>query len=131
MAISFDAALGKAPQILALREKRSEVLAANMANADTPNFKARDLDFSRVLKATTPEPTLLAHTNAAHFATEQPFLGAQLKYRNPNQVSLDGNTVEEHIEQAKYAENALQYQTSLQWISGDFKGLTSAFTGQV
>lgn len=131
MGINFDAALGKSPKILALREKRSEILAANLANSDTPNFKARDLDFSRVLNKTMPEPTVLAHTHPAHFATEQPFLGAQLKYRNPNQVSLDGNTVEEHIEQAKYAENALQYQTSLQWIGGDFKDLTSAFTGQV
>jgi len=131
MAISFDAALGKSPQILALREKRSEVLAANMANADTPNFKARDLDFSRVLKKSMPETPMLAHTQPGHFAAEQPFLGAQLKYRNPNQVSLDGNTVEEHIEQAKYAENALQYQTSLEWLSGHFKGLTTAFTGQV
>lgn len=131
MAISFDAALGKSPQLLALREKRSEILAANMANADTPNFKARDLDFSRVLKATTPEPTLLAHTQPGHFAPEQPFMGAQLKYRNPNQVSLDGNTVEEHIEQAKYAENAMQYQTTLQWIGGSFNELKTAFTGQV
>ncbi len=131
MAINFDAALGNGPKLLALREKRSEVLAANLANADTPNFKARDLDFSRILKKTMPQPTLLAHTQPGHFAPEQPFFGAQLKYRNPNQVSLDGNTVEEHIEQAKYAENSLQYQTTLQWLSGEFKGLTSAFTGQV
>lgn len=131
MAISFDAALGNSPKLLALREKRSEVLAANLANADTPNFKARDLDFSRVLKKSMPQPTLLAHTQPGHFAPEQPFLGAQLKYRNPNQVSLDGNTVEEHIEQAKYAENSMQYQTTLQWLGGEFKDLTSAFTGQV
>jgi flagellar basal-body rod protein FlgB len=130
MAINFEAALGKTPTILALREKRSEILAANLANADTPNFKARDLDFSRVLSKTMPEPTVLAHTHAAHFATEQPFLGAQLKYRTPNQVSLDGNTVEEHIEQAKYAENATQYQASLQFLGGSFNELKSAFSGQ-
>ena len=130
MGINFDAALGKTPQLLALREKRSEILAANLANADTPNFKARDLDFARVLQKTMPEPTVLAHTNSAHFSTEQPFLGAQLKYRNPNQVSLDGNTVEEHIEQAKYAENATQYEASLQFLGGRFNELRSAFTGQ-
>lgn len=61
---------------------------------------------------------MFAHTHAAHFSVEQPFLGAQLKYRIPNQVSLDGNTVEEHIEQAKYAENATQYQATLQFLSG-------------
>ena len=131
MAISFDAALGNRPTVLALREKRGEILAANLANADTPNFKARDLDFSRVLKKSMPEPTVLAHTQTGHFAPEMPFLGAQLKYRNPNQVSLDGNTVEEHIEQAKYAENSLQYQASLQWLGGAFNDLRSAFTGQV
>ena len=130
MAISFDAALGSSPKILALREKRGEILAANLANADTPNYKARDLDFSSVLKKSMPQPTILEHTNAAHFATETPFLGAQLKYRNPSQVSLDGHTVEEHIEQAKYAENSLQYQASLQWLGGSFNELKSAFTGQ-
>jgi flagellar basal-body rod protein FlgB len=131
MSISFDAMLGNRPQLLALREKRSEILAANLANADTPHFKARDLDFSRVFKSTMPQPTLIAHTQAGHFAPEQPFFGAQLKYRNPNQVSLDGNTVEEHIEQAKFAENALQYQASLQFLGGSFNELRSAFTGQV
>ncbi|GDX85238.1 flagellar basal body rod protein FlgB [Methylococcaceae bacterium] len=130
MGINFDTALGKSPQLLALREKRSEVLAANLANADTPNFKARDLDFSRVLQKTMPEPVMFAHTHAAHFSVEQPFLGAQLKYRIPNQVSLDGNTVEEHIEQAKYAENATQYQATLQFLSGSFNDLRSAFSGQ-
>jgi flagellar basal-body rod protein FlgB len=131
MAISFDAALGKSAQLLALREKRSEILAANLANADTPNFKARELDFSQVLKKTTPEPVSIAHTQPGHFAPEQPFLGAQLKYRTPNQVSLDGNTVEEHIEQAKYAENAMQYQASLQFVGGTFNQIKSAFTGQI
>jgi flagellar basal-body rod protein FlgB len=131
MAISFNAALGSSPMMLALREKRGEILAANMANADTPNFKARDLDFSTALKQATTEQTLLAHTQAGHFAPEMPFLGARLKYRNPNQVSLDGNTVEEHIEQAKFAENSLQYQASLQFIGGKFNELRSALTGQV
>jgi flagellar basal-body rod protein FlgB len=131
MSISFNTLLGSDAKLLALREKRGEILAANMANADTPNFKARDLDFSTALKQATTNQTLLAHTQVGHFAPEMPFLGASLKYRNPNQVSLDGNTVEEHVEQAKFAENSVQYQFLLQSIGGDFKEVREALTGQI
>lgn len=130
MTISFDKALGIGPQALALREKRGEVLAANLANADTPNFKARDLDFQSILKKTLPPSPALERTQAAHFGSEQMFLGGKLMYRNPNQASLDGNTVETYVEQAKYAENALQYQFSLQSVSGDFAELKSAIKGE-
>jgi flagellar basal-body rod protein FlgB len=130
MAINFDNALGIHPQALALREQRSEVLAANLANADTPNYKARDLDFKSVLKQSMPAEKTVERTQAGHFAPQQQLLGAQLMYRNPNQVSLDGNTVESHVEQAKYAENAVQYQASLQFISNKFSGLMMALRGQ-
>lgn len=130
MTINFDNALGIHPQALALREKRGEILAANLANADTPNFKARDLDFQSILKKTLPASPTLERTEAKHFVQEQMILGGKLMYRNPNQVSLDGNTVESHIEQAKYAENAVQYQASLQFISNKFAGLMSAVKGE-
>jgi flagellar basal-body rod protein FlgB len=130
MTINFDNALGIHPQALALREHRSEVLAGNLANADTPNYKARDLDFKSVLKQTMPIGKPMERTQAGHFAPQQQSLGAQLMYRNPNQVSLDGNTVESHVEQAKYAENAVQYQASLQFISNKFSGLMMALRGQ-
>ena len=61
---------------------------------------------------------------------QQTLLGAQLLYRNPQQASLDGNTVEEHIEQAKYAQNAVQYQASLQFINNKFAGLRTAIRGE-
>lgn len=129
MAINFDTALGIHPQALAMREKRSELLAANLANADTPGYKARDLDFKSVLKQnmTLIEPMERTHTK--HFATHQ-LLESHAMYRNPNQVSLDGNTVEANVEQAKYAENAVQYQASLQFISNKFSGLIMALRGQ-
>ncbi|MDO9104270.1 MAG: flagellar basal body rod protein FlgB [Methylovulum sp.] len=130
MAINFDKALGIHPQALALREKRSEVLAANLANADTPSFKARDLDFTSVLKKTMPQDVSMERTQTGHLASERQLLGANLMYRNPYQVSLDGNTVESHIEQAKYAENAVQYQASLQFVSNKFAGLMTALRGQ-
>jgi flagellar basal-body rod protein FlgB len=113
-----------------LREKRSEILAANLANADTPGYKARDMDFSSVFKQVMPENPVMERTHEGHFAPQQALLGGSLLYRNPNQVSLDGNTVEAHIEQAKYAENAVQYQASLEFINERFAGLMSALKGQ-
>jgi flagellar basal-body rod protein FlgB len=134
MTINFDKALGIHQQALALREKRSEVLASNLVNADTPGYKARDLDFQSVLKQslqqTPPSGQRLERTQAGHLAPRQEVLGAQLMYRNPNQASLDGNTVESHIEQAKYAENAVQYQASLRFLSNKFAGLMSALRGE-
>ena len=131
MAINFHAALGNVPQILAFREKRGEVLAANLANADTPNFKARDLDFKSVLKQTVASGVTMERTHSGHITPPQQHLfGANLMYRNPNQVSLDGNTVESHVEQAKYAENAVQYQASLSFLSGDFSDMRIALRGQ-
>ena len=129
MAINFDKALGIHPQALAIRERRSEVLAANLANADTPGYKARDLDFKSILKQNLPEAATMERTQAGHFAPQQ-LLEARALYRNPNQVSLDGNTVEANVEQAKYAENAVQYQASLEFISNKFSGLMMALRGQ-
>lgn len=130
MAINFDKALGIHPQALALRERRAEVLAANLVNADTPGYKARDMDFQSVLKQTMPSGPAMEHTQPGHFAPGRQLLGAQLLYRNPNQVSLDGNTVEAHVEQAKYAENAVQYQASLEFINKKFAGLMMALRGE-
>ncbi|NOT84990.1 MAG: flagellar basal body rod protein FlgB [Methylococcaceae bacterium] len=130
MAINFDKALGVHAQALVLREKRSELLAANMANADTPGFKARDLDFQSVLKQTLSSNVSLGKTQTGHLAPATEMLGGTLKYRNPNQASLDGNTVEAQVEQAKYAENNVQYQASLQFLKGEFSGLMTAIRGQ-
>lgn len=131
MAINFDNALGIHPQALALREKRSEILASNLANADTPDYKARDLDFKTVFQQTLAgEASELKRSQQGHLTNRNSILGADLLYRNPQQASLDGNTVETHIEQAKYAENAVQYQASLQFINGKFSGLMSAIRGE-
>ena len=128
MAINFDKALGIHPQALSMRERRSEVLAANLANADTPGYKARDLDFKSLLKQNIQSAQTMERTQAGHFALQQS-LESRAMYRNPSQVSLDGNTVEANVEQAKYAENAVQYQASLQFVSNDFSGLMMALRG--
>lgn len=130
MAINFDKALGIHPQALALREKRSEVLASNLANADTPNYKARDLNFSSILKKAMPDQLPIERTQASHVAPGELLFGADLMFRNPNQASLDGNTVEAHIEQSKYAENAVQYQASLRFLNGKISGLMTAIRGE-
>ena len=129
MAINFDKALGIHPQALAMRERRGEVLAANLANADTPGYKARDMDFKSILKQNIPLAQTMERTQAGHFESQQ-LLESRVMYRNPSQVSLDGNTVEANVEQAKYAENAVQYQASLQFISSKFSGLMMALRGQ-
>ena len=130
MAINFDKALGIHPKALVLRERRSEILAANLANADTPGFKARDLDFRSLLQETHPSDVFLGKTQTNHLTIGRQQLEGQLKYRNPHQASLDGNTVEGHIEQAMYGENALQYQTSLRFINGKISAMLSAIRGE-
>lgn len=130
MAINFDNALGIYPQTLTLREKRAEVLAANLANADTPGYKARDMDFQSALDKSMPVQPDLERTQEGHISANDRLLGATMMYRNPHQPSLDGNTVEMHIEHAKYSENALQYQASLTFINGRFSGLMTAIRGE-
>ncbi|MDT4330234.1 flagellar basal body rod protein FlgB [Methylomonas sp. MED-D] len=131
MSINFDRALGVHPQALTLREKRSEILAANLANADTPDYKARDLDFKSVFQQSLADASGdLRRTHQGHMTGPNALLGAELLYRTPYQASLDGNTVETNIEQAKYAENAVQYQASLRFVSDDFAGLVRAIKGE-
>ncbi len=132
MAINFDAALGVHDDALALRARRAEVLANNIANADTPNYKARDLDFAAVLAGQTGEYELpIARTENAH-QTEflEPDMAADLLFRTPHQPSVDGNTVELQEEMARYSDNAIRYQASFQFLNSKFKGLTSAIKGE-
>jgi len=130
MAINFDTALGIHPHALALREKRGEILAANMANADTPDYKARDLDFKSILNQAVASTDNPQRTHVKHMGGLDELMGGHLLYRNPLHPSLDGNTVESQIEQAKYAENAVQYQASLQFVNDDLAGLRAAIRGE-
>lgn len=135
MPITIDSALGNHPQALTLRSQRAEVLAANLANADTPNYKARDIDFKSVLS--TAQNSLssagaalpLAADNAAHIQPLASQSQAELLYRNPSQPSVDGNTVDSQVEYTEFARNALQYQASLTFLSGNIKMLLTAIRG--
>ncbi|MEE9100813.1 flagellar basal body rod protein FlgB [Pseudomonas sp. QE6] len=135
MSISFDKALGIHQQALSFRSQRAEVLANNLANADTPNYKARDLDFASVLAAQSDKlknGTFNAtRTNAHHIAAEGFGMGEDaLKYRTPFQPSMDQNTVDEQIEQSNYAENSVQFQASFTFLNNKFKGLMNALRGE-
>lgn len=118
-------------QALLLRGQRTGVLASNLANADTPNFKARDLDFAAALRsAGTDAEVAMVRTSTMHLATSGYLSGGELKYRIPLQPSLDGNTVEAPVEQAAFADNAVRYQASLMFINRRIASLESALTGQ-
>jgi flagellar basal-body rod protein FlgB len=122
----MESILGIHEPALTFRAHRMEVLAANLANADTPHYKARDVEFSSLLDTSAVS---LRTTNARHIET--PPRGAQneLKYRIPHQPSLDGNTVESDLELARYAENAVSYQASLLFASSRISTLRTALSG--
>lgn len=133
--IGFDAALGVHPAALKLRAQRMEVLANNIANADTPNYKARDIDFRTVLAERLNESGAadapLARTHGRHLGTTGSApLEESLQYRNPLLPSLDGNTVDGNMEKTAFADNTLQLQASLRFLDGRFKGLMTAIKGE-
>jgi flagellar basal-body rod protein FlgB len=128
----FDNIFGIHEQALLLHGQRIGILAANLANADTPNYKARDIDFAAVLGSTDAQmPLTVSVTHAAHIAPPEAELpSGELKYRNPYQASLDGNTVEMPVEQAAFSENNVRYQASLQFINSQIADLRYAIAGQ-
>ena len=134
MPISFEKAFSIHDDALILRARRSSILASNIANADTPNYKARDIDFKSVLrsvdKPVSGDRLLLAGTHRRHMAGSASGGDSSPQYRNPLHASLDGNTVDSHVEQAKFAENALQYQTSYTFLNGRIQGMINAIRGE-
>ena len=136
MAISFSQALGIHEPALQLRSRRAEVLANNLANADTPGFKARDMDFKAELNrhsrgAGNELNVSLSKTQSGHLDGGGMAGGdVTLGFRGPHQRSVDGNTVEDQVEHAAFMKNALDFQASFMMLNKKFKGLSSAITGQ-
>lgn len=137
MSISFEKAVGSAERALIYRSQRAELLSNNIANADTPNFKSRDLDFNTLLseqsnrvKSTTSH---LKITDQKHIAAngvvrvvgEPDFL-----YVTPSQPSIDQNTVDQQVEIAKYTDNEIHFETAFIRLNGAFKGLINALRGE-
>lgn len=126
---SFDQALGIHAGAVAFRAARAEVLAANLANADTPGYHARDIDFRDVLGR--EGGGVLHTTHAGHLdGVHGPDGGVQAKYRQPQQASLDQNTVDVQAERAAFLDNAMRYQASIRFLNGRITGLITALRGE-
>jgi flagellar basal-body rod protein FlgB len=136
MPLNLDQYLSVHSTALDVRSRRGELIANNLANADTPGYQARDIDFRQAMaraagESTTPGVTL-STTNSGHIgantsadATTNP----DLKYRVPLAPALDGNTVDAQVEQAAFAENAVRYQATLTFLNSKFRGLLTAILG--
>ncbi len=150
MRTSLDNYLGVHAQALTVEAKRNDVLAANLANVDTPGYKARDIDFKAALSAAGSGSTggttatdkgnalALRHGNASAAAASAATTGdaqsggvdpASVRYRVPMAPALDGNTVDEQLEQAAFAENGVRYQASLTFLNNALRNLMTAITG--
>ena len=121
----LDNYFGIHAQALSIWSRRAELLASNIANADTPNYKAQDLNFKSVLAQTeTDSATGMTKTNAAHI-NQMSVAGLNLttQYRVPLQPSLDGNTVDSQIEHSLFSENSVRHQISMHFLSNRISGL--------
>ncbi len=118
---------------LGVRAYRQQLIAANIANADTPNYRAVDIDVPEALRiarsASTALPLSLSTTVAGHIPAQALFSAPRysLKYHTPSQASVDGNTVEMDVERSKFAENAVMYEFSLDRVGSSLKKLMELF----
>ncbi len=131
MAINFDKALGVHQYTLGIRSQRAQVISSNIANADTPHYKARDLDFDKAMQAAASRQGGLgmSQTDVKHFDLTA-LSGQNTAYRVPNQPDTgDGNTVDIQQEQSEFMQNALEYQMSLGFLDSKFSGLKKALRG--
>ena len=126
--LDFDAAA------LRLRAERTQTLASNLANADTPNYKARDFSFADALQAgaaAATTPAAMAQTDPRHLAASAGDGGGPtMLYRTPLQTSLDGNTVEPDVERAAFVDNSLRYEEGLKYMTHQIKTMLTAVNGQ-
>jgi len=135
MAISIEKAFGIHENAMHLQGRRAQLLSQNLANSDTPNYKARDIDFKSALKSVANgnsraplEATQSGHIQPRGFLMGM--TGSEELYRQPMQSSLDGNTVEPHIEMAEFTDNSMRYLMTLRIMSGKINGMLSALKGE-
>ena len=129
MSFDFNQIFGVHEKALHLQTKRAEVLANNLVNADTPGSLARDFDFKSMLQDQVDYVQVLAtHQQHLPVASLTPF-SPELSYRHSSQPSLDGNTVDGHIEKSKFVENMMSMQASHAFLSGKIRGLMLAIRG--
>jgi flagellar basal-body rod protein FlgB len=133
MALNLDTYLGLEPTALKLETRRMAVLADNLANVDTPNYKARDIDFRAALAAaSSPGSAMSLETTSSKDIGSDAAATAgspDLKYRVPLAPALDGNTVDGQLEQAAFADNTVRFQATLTILNSRLKDLMTAITG--
>ena len=123
-------------QALQLRSERQRLIASNIANADTPGYIARDMDFAKTLKAATgslPAAGALATSHTGHLGTGGAGgakVAGELLYATPSQTNLDRNTVDMDRERASFADNAIKYEATLRFINSNVRTSLQAITGQ-
>jgi len=132
MAISIDNVFGVHENAMHLQGRRAQLLSQNLANSDTPGYKAKDIDFKAALKSASngsfQKP--LQTTQTGHIQPKGSFMGMEQLYRQPMQPSLDGNTVEPHVEMAEFTENSMRYLMTLRIMSGKINNMLSAIRGE-
>jgi flagellar basal-body rod protein FlgB len=126
MALTTDPLFGIHAQALSIQRRRMELLASNIANADTPGFQAKDIDFKAALDAAMAGDKAAGGSPASAGAPA----GEEVKFRIPLQPSVDGNTVDVQAEQAQFMDAAMHYQASLSFLDGRLKSLLTAITGE-
>ena len=132
MAISIDKVMQYHETALLLRSKRSEVLASNIANANTPGYKAQDFDFSRALQqAQSTQKSSMIKTHPNHYGASSNSVDVSMQYIVPFQTGTgDGNTVDLPSMQAEFAKNAMEYQMSMRFLNSKIKGMMTALKGE-
>jgi flagellar basal-body rod protein FlgB len=132
MAISFENAFGIHPNAMLVRSQRAELLATNIANADTPGYKAKDINFADALnQAKSLQTTSMTRTHDKHMSISSSSNNAVSQFRNPLQPDTgDGNSVDVQVERNLYVQNAIEYQASLKFMTGKIQGLKKALSGQ-
>lgn len=132
MSVSFGSAFNLHEQALYLQARRTELLSSNLANAETPQYKAKDFDFKASLQAAIRNPfgsKVLEETNLKHIQPTNSDARFETLYRMPYQTSLDGNTVESQVEMSEFNDNSIRYMTSLRFLNGKIQTLMSAIRG--
>lgn len=130
-----DKLFGIQAQTMNLRSQRAELLAANLANADTPNYKAKDIDFSSALNRATgselDKSISISTNNSNHINNIASGESVDaIRYRIPSSASLDGNTVDGDFERSAFSENAIRYQVSVQTLSNRINGIIGVLRGE-
>ena len=132
MAISIDNAFGIHENAMHLQTRRAQLLSQNLANSDTPGYKAKDINFKDALNSLQNGDVKapLNATQSGHIQPKGLFMGVESMYRQPMQSSLDGNTVEPHVEMSEFTENSMRYLMTLRIMSGKINGMLSAIRGE-